>query len=66
MTNVYDVLSKLQTKSTASVEKAVKEELEKEDPPLEEATAILEAEAETEEETEPESTDESTQGDDSE
>jgi len=64
MTNVYDVLSKLQTKSTASVEKAVKEELEKEDPPLEEATAILEAE--TEEETEPESTDESTEGDDSE
>tara|TARA_Y100000401_G_scaffold9041_1_gene6203 strand:- start:2482 stop:2679 length:198 start_codon:yes stop_codon:yes gene_type:complete len=42
MTNYYDVLNRLQVKATATVEKAVKEELEKEDPPKEEAKAILE------------------------
>tara|TARA_R100000152_G_C6741363_1_gene165136 strand:+ start:491 stop:688 length:198 start_codon:yes stop_codon:yes gene_type:complete len=42
MTNYYDVLNRLQVKATATVEKAVKEELEQEDPPKEEAKAILE------------------------
>ncbi len=42
MTNYYDVLNRLQVKATATVEKAVQEELEKEDPPKEEAKAILE------------------------
>ena len=43
MTNYYDVLNRLQVKATATVEKAVQEALEKEDPPKEEAKAILEA-----------------------
>ncbi len=42
MTNIYDVLSKIQVKATGSVEKKVKAELEVEDPPKEEAKAILE------------------------
>ena len=42
MTNYYDVLNRLQVKATATVEKAVKEELKTEDPPKEEARAILE------------------------
>ncbi len=42
MTNIYDVLSQMQVKSTASVKKAVEEDLEKEDPPVEQAKAILE------------------------
>ena len=41
MTNIYDVLGKLQVKATASAEKAVEEDLKKEDPPKEEAKAIL-------------------------
>ena len=32
MTNYYDVQNRLQVKATATVEKAVKEELETEDP----------------------------------
>ena len=42
MTNYYDVQNRLQIKATATIEKAVKEELETEDPPKEEAKAILE------------------------
>jgi hypothetical protein len=42
MTNYYDVQNRLQVKATATVEKAVKEELKTEDPPKEEAKAILE------------------------
>ena len=64
MTNIYGVLSQLHTKATGSVEESVKEELAKEDPPIEEARAILEAEAETEEIIE--SGDEDTEGDDGE
>ena len=64
MTNIYDVLSQLHTKATGSVEESVKEELEKEDPPVEEARAILEAEVETEDIVE--SGDEDTEGDDGE
>jgi len=43
MTNIYDVLSQMQVKSTASVKRAVAEDLEKEDPPVEEAKALLES-----------------------
>tara|TARA_R100000008_G_C3565143_1_gene158687 strand:- start:627 stop:821 length:195 start_codon:yes stop_codon:yes gene_type:complete len=64
MTNTYDVLSQLHTKATGSVEESVKEELTKEDPPVEEARAILEAEVETEDIVE--SGDEDTEGDDGE
>ena len=39
--NVYDVLGKLQIKATASVERSVAQDLEKEDPPVEEALNIL-------------------------
>lgn len=42
MTNIYDVLSKMHIKATGNVEKAVKKELDVEDPPKEEAKAILE------------------------
>ena len=42
MTNIYDVISKMHVKATANVEKTVEEDLEKEDPPEEEARAILE------------------------
>ena len=62
MTNIYDVLSQLHTKATGSVEESVKEELAKEDPPIEEARAILEAEMEEI----IESGDEDTEGDDGE
>ena len=62
MTNIYDVLRQLPTKSTGSVEESVKEELAKEDPPVEEARAILEAEMEEI----IESGDEDTEGDDGE
>lgn len=43
MTNIYDVLSKMQVKATAAVEKAAEEDLEKEDPPVEQAKSILES-----------------------
>ena len=46
--NVYDVLGKLQIKATASVEKSVAEDLEKEDPPVEEALNILEVKTDDE------------------
>ena len=57
MTNIYDVLSKMQVKATAAVEKTVEEDLEKEDPPVERAKSILENEETT---PAPESGDEST------
>ena len=70
MTNIYDVLSQLHTKATAATEEAVAEELQREDPPAEEAAAVLQGgipldvkvkyEANLSEEV-----DESTQGDDS-
>lgn len=40
--NIYDVLGKLHVKATASVERAVEEDLKKEDPPKAEAKSILE------------------------
>ena len=43
MTNIYDVLSKMQTKATANLEKTVAKDLEKEDPPVVEGKAFLEA-----------------------
>jgi|TARA_R110000764_G_scaffold47107_1_gene105465 hypothetical protein len=43
VTNIYDVLSKIQTKATANLEKTVAEELKKEDPPIVEGKAFLEA-----------------------
>ena len=43
MTNIYDVLSKIHAKATASLEKTVAEDLEKEDPPVVEGKAFLEA-----------------------
>ena len=43
MTNIYDVLSKMQTKATANLEKTVAKDLEKEDPPTVEGKAFLEA-----------------------
>tara|TARA_Y100001934_G_C12252557_1_gene725854 strand:- start:578 stop:778 length:201 start_codon:yes stop_codon:yes gene_type:complete len=46
--NFYDVLGKLRVKATATVEESVLEDLQKEDPPVEEAMAILEAETEDE------------------
>ena len=66
MTNTYDVLGKLHVKATASAEKVVAEDLEKEDPPIEEARAILEENVNEEAEPEPESGDESTEGNDQE
>jgi len=63
MTNIYDVLSKMQVKATAAVEKAAEEDLEKEDPPVEQAKSILES-GETTLDAEPttEKADESTKG----
>lgn len=43
MTNIYDVLSKIQSKASASVEKTVAKDLEVEDPPVVEGKALLEA-----------------------
>ena len=48
MTNIYDVLSKVQSKASASVEKTVAEDLEVEDPPTVEGKAFLEAKIPTE------------------
>lgn len=66
MTNIYDVLAKLHVKATGSVQEEVKKELKKEDPPIEEAKAILEDDVTEEAEPEPESDNENTEGDDSE
>ena len=43
MTNIYDVLGKLHVKATGSVTQSVEEDLQKEDPPKEEAKAVLKA-----------------------
>jgi|TARA_R110000765_G_scaffold112088_1_gene204085 hypothetical protein len=43
VTNIYDVLSKIHTKATASLEKTVSEDLKKEDPPAVEGKAFLKA-----------------------
>ena len=59
MTNIYDVLAKLHVKATGSVQEEVKKELKKEDPPIEEAKAILEDDVTEEAEPEPESDNES-------
>ena len=65
MTNIYDVLSKMRVKSTASVEKTVEEDLEKEDPPVEQAKSVLESGETTLKATPaPEKADESTKGND--
>ena len=44
MTNFFDILSRLQIKASATVEKSTDEDLQKPDPPKEEAIAILKAE----------------------
>ena len=65
MTNIYDVLSKMQVKATAAVEKTVEEDLDKEDPPVEQAKSILESGETTLKATPaPEKADESTKGND--
>ena len=46
--NVYDVLGKLRVRATATVEQSVAKDLEKKDPPVEEALNLLEAESEDE------------------
>ena len=46
--NFYDVLGKLRVKATGTVEESVAEDLKKEDPPLEEALGVLEAETQDE------------------
>tara|TARA_R110000824_G_scaffold48545_2_gene137047 strand:- start:1433 stop:1636 length:204 start_codon:yes stop_codon:yes gene_type:complete len=43
VTNIYDVLSKVHSKATAGLEKTVAEDLKKEDPPVKEGKAFLEA-----------------------
>ena len=43
MTNIYDVLSKMQTKASKNLEKTVAKDLEVEDPPVVEGKALLEA-----------------------
>ena len=63
MTNIYDVMSQMHVKASTGVEKSVQADLEKEDPPVEQAKAILEEDTTEEEETEPESGNESTEGD---
>jgi len=64
MTNIYDVLSKMQVKATAAVEKAAEEDLEREDPPVEQAKSILESgEATLNAELTTEKADEITKGD---
>ena len=41
MTNIYDVLSQMHVKASTSAEKVAEEDLEKEDPPAEEAKAVF-------------------------
>ena len=76
MTNIYDVMSKMHVKATGSVEQSVEEDLKKEDPPKEEAKAILGKKiplemkatfkAKLQSEPTPESVNENTKGDDEE
>ena len=69
MTNIYDVFAQLHIKSTAGVQKTVEEDLKKEDPPEEEAKAVLESipldtKANYKQNLKAESGDESTEGND--
>ena len=64
MTNIYDVLSKVQVKAHAKLKAKIVDELEVEDPPLEKAKSILESDDKTE--TVQEDVDESSEGDEEE
>jgi len=64
MTNIYDVLSKVQVKAHAKLKAKIVDELEVEDPPLEKAKSILESDDKTE--TVQEGVDESSEGDEEE
>ena len=64
MTNIYDVLSKVQVKAHAKLKAKIVDELEVEDPPLEKAKSILESDDKTE--TDQEGVDESSEGDEEE
>ena len=64
MTNIYDVLSKVQVKAHANLKAEILDELEVEDPPLEKAKSILESDNKTE--TVQEGVDESSEGDEEE
>ena len=64
MTNIYDVLSKVQVKAHANLKAEILDELEVEDPPLEKAKSILESDDTTE--TVQEGVDESSEGDEEE
>jgi len=58
MTNIYDVLGKMHVKATANLKMEIADDLEKEDPPAEEAKAVLEGDTKIVSE----SADESTKG----
>ena len=60
MTNIYDVLSKLHIKAHANLKAEIVDDLEKEDPPVEEAKSVLEGK---ETETVQENANESSKGD---
>ena len=65
MTNIYHVMSKMHVKATGSVEQSVEEDLEKEDPPVEQAKSVLESgETTLDAELTTEKADESTKGND--
>ena len=64
MTNIYDVLSKVQVKAHAKLKAEIVDDLEVEDPPLEKAKSILESDDKTE--TIQEDVDESSEGDEEE
>ena len=49
MTNIYDVISKVQVKAHANLKAEIVDELEVEDPPIEEAAAILKGDVKTKE-----------------
>ena len=49
MTNIYDVISKVQVKAHANLKAEIVDELEVEDPPIEEAAAILKGDVDTKE-----------------
>jgi|TARA_R110000744_G_scaffold103031_4_gene197732 hypothetical protein len=61
MTNIYDVLSKVQVKAHANLKAEIVDELKIEDPSLEKAKSILESNNETE--ITQEGLDESSEGD---
>ena len=49
MTNIYDVISKVQVKAHANLKTAIVDELKVEDPPTEKAAAILKGDVNTKE-----------------